>query len=25
VNVDMAKPAGNYTTSIAYTAVPQTD
>lgn len=25
LNVDLAKPAGNYTTSIVYTAVPQTD
>jgi hypothetical protein len=25
VNVDLAKPAGNYTTSVVYTAVPQTN
>ncbi len=25
INVDLAKPAGNYATSVIYTAVPQTD
>ena len=25
INIDLAKPAGNYVTSIVYTAVPQTD